>query len=241
VPRRVAALITVGAAIAVGWIAPTSAASAAGASPHRAPTVAAARRSANEAAAAIDEITGTRPSSGNPLADIPPDFAQVMGYQPALGALANGDVIAINPNGGCSVIGGGEPFDLATVCKAHDLGYDLLRYAHRRGRTLSTTYRMQVDTKFADDLSVQCAADYRGAKVSACNAMAETFVAGVGFNSWRQQYGPPIQSSGTVRTIGVLAFGALVLFFAGRALVLGAVRIRRRQSPRITPVLATNL
>ncbi len=61
-----------------------------------------------------------------------------MGYQPTLGKLANGSVIAIDPNGGCSVIGGGEPFDLSTPCKSHDLGYDLLRYAHRHGDPLST-------------------------------------------------------------------------------------------------------
>jgi hypothetical protein len=232
-PRRVAALITLGAAVAVAWIAPTEAASASAASPHRAPTAAAARRSAHEAEAAIDEITnpgGT--GSADPLASIPPDFASVMGYHPTLARLANGETIAIAPNGGCSVIGGGEPFDLSTVCKAHDLGYDLLRYAHRRGRTLDRSYRLRVDAKFADDLSTQCASDYRGAKSSACDAMASTFVAGVGFNSWRQEYGPPIQSSGTVRTIGVIAFGALILFFAGRTLVLGLTR--RRRTRRIT-------
>lgn len=232
VPRRVAALITLGAAIAVAWIAPTAPASAA-ASANRTVNAATARLSARQAVTAIDDITAA-PGGADPLAGIPADFPAVMGYRPALGRLANGQMIAINPRGGCSVIGGGAPFDLSTVCKAHDLGYDLLRYAHRQGATLATSAREQVDTKFREDLDVQCATRYHGAETSACDTMAETFVAGVGFNSWRQEYGPPIQSSGTVRTIGILAFAALVVFFAGRFITVGMARRWRRRGPRIT-------
>ncbi len=228
VPRRVAALITLGAAVAVAWIAPTAPAAASGRSPVAAST---AQMSARAATMAIDDLTGPE-SSRNPLTAIPTDFAQVMGYRPVLGRLADGETIAINPRGGCSVIGGGEPFDLSTVCKAHDLGYDLLRYAHRRGGTLTTNARIRVDTKFGEDLTTQCASRYRGAQTSACDAMAETFVAGVDFNSWRQEYGPPIQSAGAVRTIGILAFGALVVFLAGRLIVIAAAR---RWLPLRTP------
>jgi hypothetical protein len=232
-PRRVAALLAVGAAIAAAWVAPTASASAAGNAPNYAaapgPTESLATEPAPERAAAIAINDITAPAgSANPLADIPSDFRKVMGYQPTLGKLANGEVVAIDPNGGCSVIGGGEPFDLSTPCKSHDLGYDLLRYAHRHGDPLSTQARVQVDNKFADNLQAQCAARYRGAEVPACDAMAVTFTAGVGFNSWRQDYGPPVSKSGMVRTVGVLAFAALVLYFGLRGLVLLAIRAVRR-------------
>jgi hypothetical protein len=229
----VAALITLGATIAVAWIAPTQSASAAGSD-----RTGSAMSASRSAALAIDDITAP-PSAADPLAGIPADFRTVMGYQPTIGYLANGEALAINPRGGCSVIGGGEPFDLSTVCKAHDLGYDLLRYAHRRGGSLGTNSREQVDTKFREDLGVQCASRYAGARSDACDAMAGTFVAGVGFNSWRQEYGPPIQTSGTTRTIGIIAFGLLVLYFAARFMIVGVARRWRRRVPRPTPLPVT--
>jgi Prokaryotic phospholipase A2 len=186
---------------------------------------------------AIDEITAA-PGAANPLADIPTDFAAVMGYRPTLGRLANGDVLAINPDGGCSVIGGGRPFDLSTVCKAHDLGYDLLRYASRRGHPLGPAARVQVDDKFNRDLVMQCGARYTGAKTRACDAMAVTFDAGVAFNSWRQQYGPPIVTAGRDRTVGVIAFALLVLYFAGRAVTSRIVGRWKRRRGSLHPTLA---
>jgi hypothetical protein len=227
-PRRVAAAIALGAALAVAWMAPTSTASAA--DKHPPP-------STNSAAVAIDDITAP-PSTADPLAGIPADFPKVMGYRPTLGRLANGEVLAINPRGGCSVIGGGRPFDLSTVCKAHDLGYDLLRYADRRGDPLGTNARVQVDDKFQQDLRVQCGARYRGAETDACDAMATTFTAGVGFNSWRQEYGPPVVTSGKGRTVGVLAFAALILYFTGRG-IANRFRTRRRRRSALRPTLAT--
>jgi len=236
VPRRVAALVTLGATLAVAWIAPTSAASGSspsGSSPTGTPTAAAmpsTREPApeREAATAIADITAP-PGTGNPLAGIPADFPEVMGYRPTTARLANGEVVAINPTGGCSVIGGGEPFDLSTVCKAHDLGYDLLRYAHRHGDPLSPDARVAVDAKFGHDLTAQCASRYRGPETSACDAMAGTFVAGVGFNSWRQEYGPPIANAGIARTIGVIAFGVLVLYFLVTTIAVAIARMWRRR------------
>ena len=239
VPRRVAALVTLGATLAVAWIAPTSAASAAGSGQPSSPTAAAIPAAAEpvperEAATAIADITAPG-GTGNPLAGIPPDFPKVMGYRPTTAQLANGEVVAINPTGGCSVIGGGEPFDFSTVCKAHDLGYDLLRYAHRHGDPLSTDARVAVDAKFGHDLTAQCASRYRGPETSACDAMAGTFVAGVGFNSWRQEYGPPIATAGIARTIGVIAFGVLVLYFLVTTLAVAITRMWRRRTWRRDP------
>ncbi|HEY2795455.1 MAG TPA: phospholipase A2 [Micromonosporaceae bacterium] len=236
-PRRVAAAIALGAALAVAWMAPTSTASAAGT---HVPTVAGSQPAPERAAAvAIDDITAP-PSAADPLAGIPKDFAKVMGYQPTIGRLANGEVLAINPRGGCSVVGGGRPFDLSTVCKAHDLGYDLLRYADRRGDPLAANARLQVDDKFQQDLRVQCGARYRGVETEACDAMAATFTAGVGFNSWRQEYGPPVVTSGKGRTVGVLAFAVLIVYFAGRGLA-NRVLARRRRRTALRPTLATAL
>jgi hypothetical protein len=191
--------------------------------------IAAASNSAPEhaAATAINDITAA-PGTANMLADIPADFRQVMGYQPTLGTLANGEVVAIDPDGGCSVLGGGEPFDLSTACKAHDLGYDLLRYAHRQGDQLGSQARMQIDNKFGHDLNAQCTGRYSGAEVSACKAMAVTFDAGVGFNSWRQQYQAPSSKAGMARTIGVIAFAALLVYFVLHAIVVVFVRRIRR-------------
>jgi phospholipase A2-like protein len=228
----VAALIALGATLAVAWLAPTSTASAAATTPTSMPAPERA------AAVAIDDVTAP-PSAANPLAGIPTDFFTVMGYRPTLGRLANGDVLAINPNGGCSVIGGGRPFDLSTVCKAHDLGYDLLRYANRQGEDLGEGARVQIDDKFRQDLRTQCEARYTGAESDACDAMAVTFDAGVGFNSWRQQYGPPIVTAGRDRTVGVIAFALLITYFAGRGVTNRVTGRRKRRRAALQSTLAT--
>jgi hypothetical protein len=62
--------------------------------------------------------------------------------------------------------------------------------------------------------------------------MAVTFTAGVGFNSWRQDYGPPLARSGMVRTVGVLAFAALIVYFVLHFSFRGLfMRIVRRWRP----------
>jgi hypothetical protein len=161
-------------------------------------------RAAADARHAIDTITARTAAPAALLAAIPPDFATTMGYIPVLGRLADGREIAINPNGGCSVVGGGSPFDLATPCKAHDLGYDLLRYSHRHGVDLPARARHEVDDTFGADLDRECAARYQGVDAQSCDMMAGSFDLGVGFNSWRQQFEAPVANSGLTRTIGVL-------------------------------------
>ncbi len=185
---------------------------------------------------AITMITGSQLPS-DALSHIPADFSQVMGYTPVVGHLANGTAIAINPNGGCSVIGGGRPFDLAVACKAHDLGYDLLRYAHRQGADLSPRARHLVDDKFGTDLFAQCAALYTGGKSDACNVMAASFDAAVGFNSWRQDFGAPISNAGQVRTFGILGLGLILLYFLARR----PLRVVNRWVRGRGPVLALDV
>ncbi|GIH11473.1 hypothetical protein Rhe02_95400 [Rhizocola hellebori] len=144
------------------------------------------------------------PSSANAttfdLHAAPADFARVMGYTPAVGRLADGTQRMINPTGSCSVPGEGRPFDFAVACQAHDFGYDLLRYAQRKGQTLPGAARSQLDAQLTQDLHTQCHAD---SSAATCDATVTVFSAAVGFNSWRQLSGPPVDASGMTRTVGL--------------------------------------
>lgn len=137
---------------------------------------------------------------------VPSDFAQVMGYTPVLSYLADGTSRLINPDGSCSVPGEGKPFDFSVACKAHDYGYDLLRYAGRKNISLPGTTRDEMDARLASDMHIQCAAESQGAT---CDATVAIFQAGVAFNSWRQLSGPPIDQSGLTRTAGLVLLGGL--------------------------------
>lgn len=173
----------------------------------------------NQAAtAAVAELARTGKATA------PGDFAQVMGYTPVVGKLADGRTRSVNPDGYCSVPGEGHPFAFDTPCQAHDFGYDLLRYANRRGEPLSENARAAIDARLDADLKSQCAQTTAGSEYAACTATAEVFAAGVEFNSWRQMYAPPIDSSGIVRTTGL----SLLVIIAGLAAVLRVARSRRR-------------
>jgi hypothetical protein len=156
---------------------------------------------------------------------IPADFASVMGYAPTTARLADGSVRLINPRGGCSVPGHGAPYDLTVACQAHDLGYDLLRYADDRGAPLAPSVRQRIDDQLYSDLRTQCRAEYPGD--GGCTAEAETFRAGVWFNSWRQRFGPPVAVSGLDRTAGLVLLVAAVA-----AATVTVVRRRRALSRR---------
>jgi hypothetical protein len=143
---------------------------------------------------------------------LPTDFPQVMGYAPELARLADGSVRLVNPDGSCSVPGEGQPFDFAVACKAHDFGYDLLRYAARTHATLPATAREDIDNRLSTDLHAQCVAGSKLPSRASCDATVEVFRAGVGFNTWRQAYDAPMDQSGLPRTAGVLLLGGLGLF-----------------------------
>jgi len=170
------------------------------------------------ATAAVHELARTGQASA------PGDFAKVMGYTPVVARLADGSLRSINPDGACSVPGEGKPFAFDTACQAHDYGYDLLRYAQRRGEPLAETARSAIDTRLVADLRSQCDETTTGSDYAACTATAEVFAAGVEFNSWRQMYAPPIDSSGIARTSGLV----LLVLIAGLAAAHRVVRRRRR-------------
>lgn len=149
------------------------------------------------------------------LEHLPPDFAHTMGYHPVTDTLADGSVRLVNPHGSCSVPGEGYPFDFEVACKAHDFGYDMLRYAARTHTPLPATAREDIDGQLNTDLHVQCMAGRvhtAPATRATCDATVAIFGAGVGFNTWRQVYEPPADESGLPRTAGVLLLCLIGLF-----------------------------
>ncbi|WUK39771.1 hypothetical protein OG935_00730 [Nocardia cyriacigeorgica] len=138
------------------------------------------------AAAAVTDLTSGGP--GSPAA-VPADFADVMGYRPALV-----DGLLVAPHGDCSspVPLPGE-FD--TACKAHDLGYDLLRYADRQGAPLGPWARQAIDRTLGQRMGLAC--DTRGEALARgrCQVMAAVADTFVDLNSRRQGYGVPVTES----------------------------------------------
>jgi Prokaryotic phospholipase A2 len=135
------------------------------------------------------------PAGQDPLAAVPDDFAATMGYTPVAVPVADGTVRAVKPNGACSAPGGGTPFGFDRACKAHDYGYDLLRYAHATGQPLSGQARRRLDAMFARDLHARCAETRQGLAAVGCHLVAEVFASGAAVNSWRQGYGNPGRES----------------------------------------------
>jgi fucose 4-O-acetylase-like acetyltransferase len=146
------------------------------------------------AAAAVTALT-TAPAGRDPLAAVPGDFPAVMGYMPQPARMADGTVRLAKPTGACSAPGGGMPFGFDQVCKVHDYGYDLLRYAHTGGQRLTAEARRQLDAMFDHDLHARCQASSGGLDRLGCHLLAEGFTAVVSVNSWRQHYGNPARES----------------------------------------------
>ena len=146
------------------------------------------------AAAAVTALT-TAPAGQDPLDAVPGDFRAVMGYMPQPTRMADGTVRLAKPTGACSAPGGDAPFGFEQVCKVHDYGYDLLRYAHAGGQRLSAEARRQLDAMFDRDLHACCQASSRGLARLGCHLLAEGFTAAVAVNSWRQHYGDPARES----------------------------------------------
>jgi Prokaryotic phospholipase A2 len=146
------------------------------------------------AAAAVIALT-TAPAGRDPLAAVPDDFPAVMGYMPVPARMADGTVRLAKPTGACSAPGGDAPFGFEQVCKVHDYGYDLLRYAHAGGQRLTAAARRQLDAMFDRDLHARCQATRRGLARLGCHLLAEGFTAVVSVNSWRQHHGSPAKES----------------------------------------------
>jgi uncharacterized membrane protein len=169
----------------------------------------------SRAASAFAGDTGAQ--RGNPDAWLPADFEQVMGYRPVVETVA-GVSAASRADGGCSSpVGDLGNHPVGAACRAHDFGYDLLRYAAATGQTLDTAARQAVDRQFQVDMDRGCGADHTG-----CRLLAGTYTAAVWVNSVREGWGPPIPSSARAAQAQAAGLSALV-GLAG----LASVAVRR--------------
>ncbi|MEU8899512.1 hypothetical protein [Nocardia sp. NPDC048505] len=155
------------------------------------------------AAAAVVDLTAGGPGSA---ALLPADFAAVLGYQPGT---ERG--LLVNPSGDCSSpVPLPAEFELA--CKAHDLGYDLLRYADRGGAPLGPWARQAVDTMLDRRMQEACAGRGTALARAECFTMADVADIFVDLNSRRQDYGSPVVETGVNSWhLGVLALAGLGL------------------------------
>jgi len=156
----------------------------------------AAEREDSATAAAVRTIT-------DPTVD---PAAQVRAVPRTLGyAATTGPGYAMNPHGDCSSIVR-LPADFDAPCKAHDLGYDLLRHADAAGRPLGGWARRLIDDAFADRLAAACGAR-PVAQRRHCTDIAGLTVMAVRANTWRQHDGPPRAESVRELVTGWLTAG----------------------------------
>lgn len=131
------------------------------------------------------------PRSGrDPIKDLPKDFTRVSGREPVHMKAPDGTIRAVHPGGGCSSPWGDTRWDYSIGCKAHDLGYDLLRYAEAKGQPLAPSLRERLDDRLSQDMHAQCRYNPKGS-ASACEIVADIYTAGLVVNSWHQRWGPP--------------------------------------------------
>ncbi len=131
------------------------------------------------------------PHSGrDPIDDLPADFRQMSGREPVHMTAPDGTVRAVHPGGGCSSPWGDTTWDYSVGCKAHDLGYDMLRYAETKGQPLSADLRERLDDRLSADMHAQCRYNPKGS-AGACEVVASIYTVGLVVNSWHQRWGPP--------------------------------------------------
>ncbi|QWF82614.1 phospholipase A2 [Amycolatopsis sp. CA-230715] len=147
------------------------------------------------------------------LAQLPADFTQVTGVRPGSERALDGTVRAVHTDGGCSTPWGddGTTWNFTVPCKAHDLGYDLLRYAERQGHPLGPEMRAGLDSRLSADMRATCGINPQGAQ-TACEAVASVFTAGLVLNSWHQRWGPPTGEPIGPMLAGVAVIGCLLVF-----------------------------
>ncbi|MDV8020699.1 hypothetical protein [Rhodococcus sp. IEGM 1330] len=117
---------------------------------------------------------------------IPDDFGSVMGYRPRVQ-----DDMAENPHGDCSSPVP-LPSDFDSACKAHDLGYDLIRYAAATGTTVDPQWRRSIDAQLEGRMHAACTDRADDGPRQVCDAAASVAATAVDVNSWRQSFGAPV-------------------------------------------------
>ncbi|WP_155980738.1 hypothetical protein [Nocardia sp. CNY236] len=161
---------------------------------------------------------------------VPPDFPRLYGYHPRMV-----DGLLVNPQGDCSTPVS-LPVEFDVACKAHDLGYDLLRYADRRGEPLGPWARQALDASLAQRMHRACAAREQSLARTRCAAMASIAELAVDLNSRRQNYGAPVDEPLLDAAVFRSAerwkpFAALAAGIAGLSIVLLARNRRRGGRP----------
>ncbi|WP_404380140.1 hypothetical protein LL946_09830 [Knoellia locipacati] len=149
---------------------------------------------------------------------LPQDFSRRFGYTPSVTDGLLGD-----PSGGCSSPVP-LPVEFTAACRQHDLGYDLLRYAGRSGRTLPPDARRAIDAQLGVALEASCAERERPVGRAICLAWADVAHGFVRINSVRQGDAVPERESALTLAPGAAA-GVAALGAVG--LGLGARRARR--------------
>ncbi|WP_167768801.1 hypothetical protein [Nocardia sp. CS682] len=176
------------------------------------------------AGAAVADLTSGGP--GSPAA-MPDDFATQFGYMPS-----TVDGLLANPQGDCSSPVT-LPVEFETACKAHDLGYDLLRYAEQRGEPLGPWARQALDSTLDRHMHESCESRADPFSRTRCNAMAAIASTFVDLNSRRQGYGAPVVESAFGAAEADSATNWRLLGVAGAGVAgLGAVLTVRRATQR---------
>jgi Prokaryotic phospholipase A2 len=166
------------------------------------------------------------PESGrDPLRDLPADFTEVSGREPVHMRAPDGTVRAVHPGGGCSSPWGATRWDYSVGCKAHDLGYDLLRYAERKGQPLAPELRERLDDRLSQDMHAQCRLNPRGS-AGACEVVADIYTVGLVVNSWHQRWGPPRNEPVGPWSIAMVVIMLLIIARAPGIARKGAPRAR---------------
>ena len=179
---------------------------------------------------AINDLLAPR-SGRDPMADIPADFTAVTGHTPVHMAAPDGTVRTVHPGGGCSSPWGDDNtrWDYSVGCKAHDLGYDLLRYADAQGQPLGPDLRRRLDDRLSADMHGMCDINPRGS-AGLCQVVASLYSVGLVVNSWHQRWGPPRNEPIGPWTIGLIV---IALLLAARMPALtGRMRRRHPDPPR---------
>jgi hypothetical protein len=182
---------------------------------------------------AINDLLAPR-SGRDALTDLPSDFTAVTGHQPVHLKAPDGTMRTVHPGGGCSSPWGDDNtrWDYSVGCKAHDLGYDLLRYADAKGHPLNPDLRERLDNQLSADMHGMCVINPRGSG-GICQVVASLYTVGLVVNSWHQRWGPP-----RTEPIGVWTIGLLVIAVLIAALVPALARNRRRPETLPDPDLS---
>ncbi len=174
------------------------------------------------------------PASGrDPLRDLPADFTRVTGRDPVHQRAPDGTVRAVHPGGGCSSPWGDTRWDYSVGCRAHDLGYDMLRYAEHKGQPLRPELRERLDDRLSMDMHAQCQFNPRGSPAF-CEVVASLYTVGLVVNSWHQRWGPPRSEPVGPWSVAMVVIMLLIALRAP-AMVRHGVRHGARHGPRRTP------